>query len=67
MIAFANALSKDFMSNIIFVQIYNGMKISKMLMAVTNRTTTTLEIINVQVEKDFSYNPYLADLGEQRL
>ena len=67
MIAFVNALSKDFMSNIIFVQIYNSMKTSKMLMAVTNRTTTTLEIINVQVERDFSYNPYLTDLGEQTL
>ena len=37
-----------------------------MLMAVTNRTTTTLEIINVLFERDFSCKPCLADMGEQR-
>ena len=31
LIEFVNALSKNFISNIIFVQIYNSMKISKML------------------------------------
>ena len=67
LIAVVNALSRDFMYNIILVQIYNSMKISQTLIAVTNRTTTTLQVMNTLFERDFSYNTYWADMGEERL
>ena len=53
LIAVVNALSRDYMTNTTLVQIFSSMKIPKMLMAVTNRTTTKLLVDNVLFKGDF--------------